>query len=132
MTLCLASTAGVVRSADLVYQPINPAFGGRALNGQYLLNNAQAQNDFEDPDRRRQEDDPSDQFIRALESRLLNGLANQVAEAIFGENAQDSGTITFDDQTITFERGLEGISVEIVDTSNGSSTFIEIPTLQLD
>ncbi|MEZ5584461.1 MAG: curli assembly protein CsgF [Candidatus Competibacteraceae bacterium] len=130
--LCLTSTAGVVHSADLVYEPINPAFGGDPFNGPFLLNSAEAQNKFKDPDRRRQDDDPSAQFVRALQSRLLNGLANQVAEAIFGENAQESGTITFDDQTITFERGLEGITVEIIDTSTGSSTVIEIPTLQLD
>ena len=128
--LCLA--ANTVRAADLVYQPINPAFGGRPLNGPFLLNSAQSQNKFKDPDRPRRGDDPSAQFVRALESRLLSGLANQVTEAIFGENAEQSGTITFDDQTIHFERGLDGISVEIIDTSTGSNTLIEIPTLQID
>ncbi|MEZ5582762.1 MAG: curli assembly protein CsgF [Candidatus Competibacteraceae bacterium] len=132
LALLLGFASTVVHGSELVYQPINPSFGGRPLNGPFLLNNAQAQNKFKDPDQRGRDDDPSAQFVRALEGRLLSALANQVVEAIFGENAAESGTITFDDQTINFERGLEGITVEIIDTSNGNTTVIEIPTLQLD
>ena len=45
----------------------------------------------------------SERFLSMLQSRLYSSLASQVAEAIFGENAQPSGTITFDDQTISFQ-----------------------------
>jgi curli production assembly/transport component CsgF len=130
LMFCLTSTG--VHGTELVYRPINPAFGGSPLNGPFLLNGAQAQDKFKDPDRPRSDDDPSAQFLRALEGRLLSALANQVVEAIFGENAAESGTITFDDQTINFERGLDGITLEIIDTSNGNTTLIEIPTLQFE
>ncbi|NJN45622.1 MAG: hypothetical protein HC808_03035 [Candidatus Competibacteraceae bacterium] len=132
VSFCLTFTLTAAHGSELVYQPVNPSFGGRPLNGPFLLNSAQAQNRFKDPDQQRRDDDPSAQFARALEGRLLNALANQVVEAIFGENAAESGSITFDDQTINFERGLEGIRVEIIDTSNGNTTVIDIPTLQLD
>ncbi len=130
---CVAALmAASATASELVYKPVNPAFGGRPLNGSFLLGTAQAQNDHKDPERRRRDDDPAAQFLRALESRLLSGLANQVTEAIFGEDAADSGTIVFDQQTITFQRGLEAISIEIVDASTGNTTVIELPTLQLD
>jgi hypothetical protein len=38
------------QATELVYTPVNPAFGGNPLNGTWLLNNAQAQNDYDDPD----------------------------------------------------------------------------------
>jgi hypothetical protein len=40
----VAAAAGPVRAAELRYQPINPHFGGNALNNNSLLNSAQAQN----------------------------------------------------------------------------------------
>ena len=33
------------QATELVYTPVNPAFGGNPLNGSWMLNNAQAQND---------------------------------------------------------------------------------------
>lgn len=35
----------------------------------------------------------------------------------------------FGDQTITFNRGLDSITIEILDTTTGSTTVIEVPTL---
>ena len=120
-----------IQAAELVYRPVNPAFGGRPLNGAFLLNSAQAQNKHKDPDSRRN-DDPAQQFARALQSRLLSAVANQVVEALFGDNPQDDGEIVFGDQTIRFTRGLDTITVEIADAGSGSTTVIEVPIVQLD
>ena len=120
-----------IQAAELVYRPVNPAFGGRPLNGAFLLNSAQAQNKYKDPDSRRN-DDPVQQFARALQSRLLSAVANQVVEALFGDNPQDDGEIVFGDQTIRFTRGLDTITVEIADAGSGSTTVIEVPIVQLD
>ena len=43
-------SGGLVQATELVYTPVNPSFGGNPLNGTWLLNNAQAQNDYDDPD----------------------------------------------------------------------------------
>jgi curli production assembly/transport component CsgF len=50
--LCLLGlgSCSLVHATELVYTPINPSFGGNPLNGTWLLNNAQAQNDYDDPD----------------------------------------------------------------------------------
>jgi curli production assembly/transport component CsgF len=59
----------------------------------------------------------------------LSGLASQVTDAIFGPNPQDSGTVQFGEQTITFVRGLESIVLTIFDDRTGESTQIQVPTL---
>ena len=115
---------------DLVYEPINPSFGGNAFNSAHLLAIANAQNDYDPPEPDRDDtQDQLDRFVRSLQSRLLSSLSTQVANAIFGEDAQDEGTIVFGDQTINFVRTLEGIQLTITN-ADGSQTVITIPTFQ--
>jgi curli production assembly/transport component CsgF len=114
---------------ELVYTPVNPSFGGDSFNSSHLLGIANAQNDYKDPDADTKGDTQIDQFLRQLQSRLLSSLAAEVNDAIFGENPQDSGTITFGDQTITFVRLLDSVSLTITDTSTGAVTEISIPLL---
>jgi curli production assembly/transport component CsgF len=65
-----------------------------------------------------------------LQSILLSRLAQQVSDAIFGQNPQQSGTITFGTQTITFNRTLENVLLTITDTATGEVTNVTVPTLQ--
>ncbi len=37
------SASGSALASEMVYRPVNPNFGGNALNGGYLMQNAQAQ-----------------------------------------------------------------------------------------
>ena len=46
LCLCLSLGPWEVLASELVYCPINPAFGGNPLNYQWLLSSAQAQNKF--------------------------------------------------------------------------------------
>lgn len=112
---------------EMVYKPINPSFGGDPFNSSHLLSIANAQNDYKAP--AASSSSATDLFIRQLQSRLLSSLASQVSDAIFGENPQDSGTVVFGDQVISFERGLESVQLVIVDNATGSRTEIEIPLL---
>ena len=114
---------------ELVYTPVNPSFGGDSFNSSHLLGIANAQNDYKDPDSETTGNTQIDQFLRQLQSRLLSSLAAQVNDAIFGENPQDSGTITFGDQTITFVRLLDSVALTITDTTTGAVTEISIPLL---
>ena len=121
---------GIAASAqELVYTPVNPSFGGDSFNSSHLLGIANAQNDYKDPDSETTGNTQIDQFLRQLQSRLLSSLAAQVNDAIFGENPQDSGTITFGDQTITFVRLLDSVALTITDTTTGAVTEISIPLL---
>lgn len=121
-----AATAG---AADLVYTPVNPNFGGNPFNDGILLGTANAQNKFEED---RDELDPTERFVQSLQSRLFSGLARQVTDAIFGDDPQESGTFTVGDQQVSFERGVEFITLEIANLADGSSTVIEVPAFEVD
>ncbi len=116
-------------ATELVYKPVNPNFGGNPFNDGILLGTANAQNKYE---REREARDPTEQFVRSLQSRLFSGLARQVEEAIFGENPQDSGVFTVGDQQVSFERGLEFITLEIKNISDGSTTVVEVPVIEVE
>lgn len=123
--LMLAAAPAVAQ--DLSYEPIDPTFGGNPFNSAHLLGVANAQNDFEDPNRTTT-NSQADIFARQLQSRLLSALSSQIVDAIFGDNPQESGTISFGGQTINFVRGLTEITLTITDNITGEVTTIVIPT----
>ena len=85
LSLCLISVvlSGQCLASELIYQPVNPSFGGNALNGTYLLNSANAQNDLKDPDLDDETglDDFNDSLQRALLSRLTSTLTGSMVDA---------------------------------------------------
>jgi curli production assembly/transport component CsgF len=124
----LISLFAVEASAqDIVYEPVNPSFGGNPFNSAHLLGIANAQNDYKDP-RAAASGSQADIFARQLQSRLLSALSSQIVDAIFGENPQQSGTIKFGDQTITFVRGLDSVTLTITNDLTGEITEIIVPT----
>ncbi len=44
--IALLAISGPALAGTLVYTPTNPTFGGNPLNGSYLFNNAQVQNQY--------------------------------------------------------------------------------------
>jgi curli production assembly/transport component CsgF len=127
-----AAAAAVIGGAhaacaqQLVYQPINPAFGGNPGNTTQLEADAAAQNPFK-PVAKTQNLTQSQLFAQQLQSELLSSLANQVAESIFGPNAQPSGTFSFGGETVSFVRSLGEVTITITDPT-GSVTVITLPT----
>lgn len=130
-------TAGVVGSVifaaapavaqDITYQPIDPSFGGNPFNSAHLLGIAGAQNDYKDPNARRSSSH-ADIFARQLQSRLLSALSSQIVDAIFGENPQERGTISFGGQTIDFVRSLTEVTLTITNDETGEVSTIVVPT----
>ncbi|WP_088346035.1 MULTISPECIES: curli assembly protein CsgF [Rhodomicrobium] len=118
--------------ADLIYRPINPSFGGEPFNSAHLLNLATAQKQFKEHEESSSSQSTSERFIAMLQSRLYSSLAGQVADAIFGEDAQPSGTIVFDNQQITFINTGTQIQMTVTDFSTGKVTNITIPTLSTE
>ena len=123
IALCSPALAG-----ELVYTPINPSFGGNPFNSSHLLGIANAQNKFKDPDAANNQSE-GDIFARQLQSRLLSALSSQITDAIFGENAQEHGVVTFDGQTIEWQRGLDEVTLTITNNDTGEVTTIEVPTI---
>lgn len=112
---------------DLVYQPISPTFGGNPFNSAHVLGLANAQNKTRDPNSTANSSQ-ADIFARQLQSRLLSALSSQLVDAIFGENPQERGTISFGGQTINFVRGLEEVTITITNDATGEVTVIVVPT----
>ncbi len=82
---------GSVQATELVYTPVNPAFGGNPLNGTWLLNNAQAQNDHDDPDlSNRTTTSALQRFTSQLESRLLSQILTNIQDGNTGSLTTDS------------------------------------------
>lgn len=123
----IASTAPAC-AQDLVYTPVNPSFGGNPFNSSHLLGVAGAINNYKDPNARTTTTSQSDLFARQLQSRLLSALSSQLTNAIFGENPQESGSVDFGGQNISWVRSLESVTVTIVDNATGAETVIEVPT----
>ena len=132
--------AGSSAASELVYTPINPTFGGNPGNSSHLLAVAGAQRTATALDAPKPNDTSSeppgstsqnnvDQFIAQLEWRLLSSLAAQVTDAIFGENPQDHGTITFGSTIVGFDRNSSTIDLTITDTTTGEVTLISVPQL---
>jgi len=126
-TLALACLGGVAHAQDLVHHPISPTFGGNPFNSAHILGTANAQNDYRDPSAT-SSSSQADIFARQLQSRLLSALSSQLVDAIFGENPQESGTISFGGQTIDFVRGLEEVTINIFTEATGETTTIVVPT----
>jgi curli production assembly/transport component CsgF len=113
---------------DMVYTPINPSFGGNPFNSQHLLGIANAQNKYKDPDAAAN-GSQADIFARQLQSRLLSALSSQITDAIFGENAQQHGTVDFGGQTIEWNRDLDQVTLTITNDDTGEVTTIVVPTI---
>lgn len=123
----LGAAAAPAVAQDMVYQPVDPSFGGNPFNSAHLLGIANAQNDYKDP-KAASSGSQADIFARQLQSRLLSALSSQIVDAIFGENPQESGTISFGGQTINFVRSLTEVTLTITDDQTGEVTEIVIPT----
>ena len=119
--------AGSAAAQQLTFTPINPTFGGNPFNSSHLLGIASAQNNYTDPKAQATRSQAS-LFAQQLQSRLLSALSSQITDAIFGQNPQERGTITFGGQTISFVRSLENVSLTITDNGTGEVTNIVIPT----
>ncbi|MEH6640236.1 curli assembly protein CsgF [Vreelandella glaciei] len=115
--LSLSAFAG-----DLVYQPINPSFGGDPFVGSYLLSKAQSQDTNTDPNARRSEPLSSTaRLVQSLESRLISQLISDVGSGDVGEGSFDS-----DEFGVVVRDNGGQLSVQVVDKLTGDVTTINV------
>lgn len=122
--------SGAACASEMSYRPVNPSFGGNPMNGSYLFGQATAQD--RSSDKRNSGStaavasrSAADVFKQQLQSRLVSSMANQVVDAIYGENSQQSGHFQFDDLEIAFERVNGEVKVTINDSTG--TTVIAVP-----
>lgn len=109
-------------AGELVYQPINPSFGGDPFMGSYLLGKAQSQDTNTDPNARGIESlSSTERLIQSLESRLISQLISDVGAGEVDEGAFDSGEFSV---VVRDEGGL--LIVRVVDKVTGDVTNISV------
>ncbi|AVH38625.1 curli production assembly protein CsgF [Pseudomonas monteilii] len=124
---CLLASACAVQATELVYTPVNPAFGGNPLNGTWLLNNAQAQNDYDDPDLKDRASaftgtTALERFSNQLESRMLSQLLDNISNGSTGSMATDAFLIDVIDDS-------GALSIKVTDRATGEISIIEVSGL---
>ena len=125
------TTLGFVQSVaaqDLVYKPINPAFGGDTFNYQWLLNSAQEQNDYKEKTGYSSfDDDPLKQFEQDLNRQILSQLSRRLFTNVFGEDGLNEGTFEIGGFQIEIRNFPDGIHINILDVTKGGETSIIVP-----
>lgn len=116
---CALVIGTLSHATELVYTPVNPSFGGSPLNGPYLLNNAQAQNDHDDPNvTRRRSQSALERFTSQMESRLLSQLLSNIQDGNTGSLVTEAFIIDMLDEdgelTITITDRATGQISEVI------------------
>lgn len=118
-------------ASELVYTPVNPAFGGNPLNGPVLLNAAQAINNFKDPDLVNNKKTPAQQFTESLQRSIVSRLSYSAGGGLVDSNgnlvdtAQPLETTDFT-ITITNLAGTGEMQVSVVDKYTGQATSFSV------
>lgn len=119
--------SGFCFGQQLVYTPVNPAFGGNTFNYQWLLSSAEAQNQFEDPNALDQAElTDLEEFQRDLNRQVLGSLSRSVFNSQLGEGLEE-GTFTVGDLALEIFDTLEGLVINILDVTTGEQTQIVVP-----
>ena len=122
LALFLLCASPLVSAGELIYQPINPSFGGNPYMGNHLLNKAQAQDTHEDPDASSYEPmTTSERLIQTLQSSLVNQLIRDVNDGNVEQGVFDTsefGVVINDD-------GGQ-LTIDVTDKITGDTTTISV------
>ncbi|MCU0074941.1 curli production assembly protein CsgF [Pseudomonas koreensis] len=117
------ASAAAVQATELVYTPVNPSFGGNPLNGTWLLNNAQAQNDYDDPDLKKRTTvagtSALERFTSQLQSRLLGQLLDNISTGNTGSLSTDAFIVNVVDDS-------GALTIEVTDRASGEVSEIQV------
>ena len=69
-------------------------------------------------------------FLNNFESRVYAQLSTQLVNNLFGENPQNSGTVSIEGNTIQYTKTADQVALTVTD-ANGNITQVQIPIGQL-
>lgn len=134
--LCLASTA----HAEQTFQFKSPSFNGVGYSShvQTIENTETTRRAAIDAKRLQDAKDAAaaakntnlQKFLNNFESRVYAQLSTQLVNNLFGENPQNSGTVTIEGNTIQYTKTVDMISMTVT-AADGSITQVQIPIGQL-
>jgi curli production assembly/transport component CsgF len=111
---------------QMVYKPINPAFGGDTFNYNWLLSAAQAQNGFTAPVSESETLTQLEEFQQNLNSQILGNLSRNAFDSQFEDGLQE-GSFIIGDLALEIFDTVEGLVVNILNVTTGEQTQIIIP-----
>lgn len=127
----------ITQATELVYEPINPSFGGNPLNGSFLLSKANSQNAHSASLSERSYDE---RLQESLERAYINRIVREITDIAFGEQEydedgnpidsifnQDSIFVSGDFQVELITSNADSIIVNITNLLTGEVTIVEIP-----
>ncbi|NDL72026.1 curli assembly protein CsgF [Vreelandella alkaliphila] len=121
--IALMGVGTQAHSGELIYQPINPSFGGDPFVGSYLLGKAQAQDKNTDPSARRTQPlSSTDRLLQNLESRLISQLISDVSRGEVSEGSFDSnefGVVVSDNTGQLVVRVVDKVTGDVTEISVG-------------
>ncbi|WP_117235034.1 curli assembly protein CsgF [Vibrio maerlii] len=126
VTLLTLSQACI--ASELIYEPVNPSFGGNPLNSDHLIFHAEAINDYSAPDNDLfgyEEESDLERLASSLESRLISQLLADIGNGNTGQLETDDFYLNVVDNNGT-------LVVQIVDKVSGESTEIAVSGLNPD
>ena len=127
--LVLAMPFHDVAASEMVYTPINPSFGGNPNNGPNLQSIANAQNGYTAP--KPAPLTPLQRFNNALQQSILNTLASEIRNTIFGTNGNTITPGTYDtvNYTVTVIQNADGsLTIQTTDKTTGATASFDIST----
>ena len=120
-----------LQAQQLVYKPINPAFGGDTFNYHWLLSSANAQNQFDDGDNdfssMLKDYNSLDNFTQSLNRQMLSKLTNQLFSDQFGNDGVKPGQYLMGSLYLDISESSQGLMINILDTQTGEQSYILIP-----
>ncbi len=119
---------------QLVYKPVNPAFGGNEYNYTWLLNSAQAQNKFTAPTSASTTSTTTKSTLQQLKddinSQVLSQLSNYILQNAFGSSTQlTNGTYKIGNYNVDIGSSSEGVTIDISDATTGEHSQVIVPYL---
>ena len=110
---------------NMVFQFVNPNFGGNPNNGSFLLNEANAQNSYKDPhgyDFDTSTPSPLDNFTSVIQSQLLGNLMGNISQG-------KPGRLVTKDFIVDVKNTDGRLTMNILDRTTGKSSTIEVDGL---
>ncbi|WP_342321148.1 curli production assembly/transport protein CsgF [Kosakonia sp. BYX6] len=113
-------------AGNMTFQFRNPNFGGNPNNGSFLLNSAQAQNSYTDPnydDYGVETTSALDNFTQAIQSQILGGLLTNI-------NTGKPGRMVTSDFIVDISNKDGQLQLNVTDRKTGKTSTIQVSGLQ--
>lgn len=125
MLLALLTASPLSWGGNMVFQFVNPNFGGNPNNGSFLLNEAQAQNSYKDPDSYdfgSSGTSALDNFTSSIQSQLLGSLMGNI-------NQGKPGRLVTQDFIVDIQNTDGQLVINVTDRQTGKVSTIQVQGL---